>query len=128
MLRQCSIRLFQGLSKSYQVPTGGRGIKQTTGLVGLEVDPEARATLIASLHKVKDLVAGLIPGDTEYRKIVEQTCDYKLNIISQISDDKELEEALGFQLEEEIVLCQDELGLIPRMAGRNTCIAYWIEY
>lgn len=122
MLRHLSTGFYRALANPQSAAAMCRGLKQTTGLVGIEVDPNARENLIAHLNQVKNLVSDLIPVDTEYRKLVEQTCDYKLKTIESVPDDKELEEVLGFQLEEEIILCQDEIGLIPKMAGRDTCV------
>lgn len=117
MLRQLSTGVYRALANPQIAAPLSRGLKQTTGLVGVEVDPNARENLIAYLNQVKKMVGDMIPEDAEYRKLLEQTCDYKLKTIASVPDDKELEEVLGFQLEEEIILCQDEIGLIPKMAG-----------
>ncbi|GMH40243.1 hypothetical protein BSKO_08147 [Bryopsis sp. KO-2023] len=116
MLRQFSRRVYRVVANPQTLAPLSRGLKETTGLVGVEVDPNARENLINSLHKVKGLVADMIPETAEYRKIVEQTCDYKLKLISEHESNDELEGVLGLQLEQELMLCQDELGLIPKMA------------
>ncbi len=91
--------------------------KQTTGIVGLPMKEAARAELQT---KVADVLAALdafsIPKTAAYRKAVEDRCGNLNTQLQTQASDAELEGILGRQLEEEIKLCDDELGLIPSMA------------
>lgn len=93
-----------------------RGLKDTTGIVGLPVDPEARTNLKAKMEAVLQALHA-IPADVLYRKHVEAFVEPRLaDVNSQMTDD-ELEQKYGLQLEEHIELFNDELELIPQMAG-----------
>lgn len=94
-----------------------RGMKSTTGIVGLPVVPDARGELQRSLQAVLDALAAQIPEDTEYRRSVEKTVRWKLQAAASDAPDEQVEELLGRQLEEDIKLCREELALIPKMAG-----------
>lgn len=110
-------RIITAVTPSLRAPLfQNRGVKTTTGIVGLDVVPDARATLIKSLNEVKELVGQMIPEDTEYRKSVEKTCEYRLNLIQKHETDEALEEEFGAQLEEMVTQSKDELSLIPKMA------------
>ncbi len=95
---------------------GTRGMKQTTGIVGLAVDPEARTHLKEKLESILDTLK-MIPADVLYRKHVEALVQPRLADIKSDMTDEEIESKYGLQLEEHIELCNDELGLIPHMAG-----------
>lgn len=53
-----------------------RGLKETTGLVGLEVDPEARSNVLAASQQVLAAVAEKIPAEAQYRANVEATMEH----------------------------------------------------
>jgi len=92
-----------------------RGLKATTGIVGLEVDPDARDTLQSKAHAVLQAVQVIDPT-VQYRKNVEATFQYWLNQLKSEATDEEIEEALNFQLEELSQMADQELTLIPQMA------------
>eukprot|EP00884_Botryococcus_braunii_P021505 jgi/Botrbrau1/8038/Bobra.13_2s0012.3 len=94
-----------------------RGLKQTTGIVGLAVDPEARLHLRERLDEILRRVKELIPEHAEYRKVVEATANYRMKLLDSQATDEEVEEKLEAQLEQLIKQCNDELSLIPKMAG-----------
>lgn len=79
----------------------------------------AREELRTQLQAVLDAVAAL-PEHAEYRRSLEKTALYKLAALDGEAPDEQVEELLGRQLEEEIKMCQDELGLIPKMAGATS--------
>lgn len=91
--------------------------KATTGIVGLPLKESARTELA---QKAEDVLRALdahgIPTSAAYRQAVEQKCGGLLEGLRNQPDDAELERVFGRQLEEEIKLCEDELGLIPKMA------------
>ena len=93
-----------------------RGLKETTGIVGLPVDPEARKHLKEKMEAVLQAVQ-IIPADVLYRKHVEAFVEPRLADVNSEMTDEELETKYGLQLEEHIELYNDELGLIPKMAG-----------
>lgn len=93
-----------------------RGLKATTGIVGLPVVEDARGALESKYDEVLMLVAELVPAEAEYRRQVEKTVKYKLEVLAAEADDAAAEGVLGRQLEEEIRMCEDELTLIPKMA------------
>ena len=49
--------------------------KATTGIVGLDVDPAARASLEAALGDVRAAVAAHVPATAEYRRSLEALCE-----------------------------------------------------
>lgn len=104
--------------------TAIRGAKSTTGIVGLPVVPNARQELQAQYQAVLDALAD-IPEDAEYRRSVEKTVRWKLQAAAADTPDEQLEELFSRQLEEEIKMCQEELTLIPKMAGALTRV--WRE-
>lgn len=93
-----------------------RGVKTHTGIAGLDVDPNARETLRTNLEQA--LVAiKVIPEEAEYRKNVEATIKHKLQVVNSDVTDEEAEDQLDAQLEQYIKFINDELTLIPKMAG-----------
>lgn len=93
-----------------------RGLKLDTGIVGLPVVPNAREVLKEKINKVLADVAEQIPEDTEYRRVLEATYNYRMKAVESGATDEEVEEQFTMQLEQLIKQCDDELGLIPKMA------------
>jgi NADH dehydrogenase (ubiquinone) 1 alpha subcomplex subunit 5 len=94
-----------------------QSLKQTTGIVGLEVIPNGRQVLGDLVRKVLFDVRASIPEDAGYRKVVEQTYEHRLAIIEANEDPAAIEAEIGSgQLEELVAQAKDELGLIPKMA------------
>ncbi|KAJ4817122.1 NADH dehydrogenase ubiquinone 1 alpha subcomplex subunit [Rhynchospora pubera] len=102
---------------------GGRGtmmmaagkVKETTGIVGLEVVPNAREVLIDLYTKtLKEIEA--VPADEGYRKAVESFTKHRLQICQEENDWEEIEKKIGCgQVEELIEEAQDELKLIDKL-------------
>ncbi|CAH2070198.1 unnamed protein product [Thlaspi arvense] len=92
-------------------------VKQTTGIVGLDVVPNARAVLIDLYTKtLKEIQA--VPEDEGYRKAVESFTRHRLNVCKEEEDWEVIEKRLGCgQVEELIEEAQDELTLIGKMIG-----------
>ena len=63
-----------------------QSLKQTTGIVGLEVIPNGRQVLGDLVRKVLFDVRASIPEDAGYRKVVEQTYEHRLAIIEANED------------------------------------------
>ena len=95
-------------------------VKETTGIVGLEVVPNAREVLINLYNKtLKEIKA--VPEDEGYRKAVESFTTHRLKVCQEEQDWEIIEKRLGCgQVEELIEEAQDELKLIDKMIGRYT--------
>lgn len=95
-------------------PLLGR-VKETTGLVGLEVVPNAREVLIKLYNDTLKAVEG-IPDSAEYRKAVERFTKFRLQVCQEEEDWEKIEQRInGGQVEELIVIAKDELTLIDKM-------------
>ncbi|XP_013680638.1 probable NADH dehydrogenase [ubiquinone] 1 alpha subcomplex subunit 5, mitochondrial isoform X2 [Brassica napus] len=92
--------------------------KQTTGIVGVDVVPNARAVLI-------DLYSKTLPEDEGYRKAVESFTRHRLNVCKEEEDWEAIEKRLGCgQVEELIEEAQDELTLIAKMIAN---LGVWVK-
>ncbi|KAK9103744.1 hypothetical protein Sjap_020998 [Stephania japonica] len=92
-------------------------VKETTGIVGLDVVPNAREVLISlytkTLHEIK-----AVPEDEGYRKAVESFTRHRLKACEEEEDWELIEKRLGCgQVEELIEEARDELTLIGKMIG-----------
>jgi NADH dehydrogenase (ubiquinone) 1 alpha subcomplex subunit 5 len=94
-----------------------RAVKETTGIVGLEVVPNAREVLIGLYTRtLKEIEA--VPKDEGYRKAVESFTKHRLQICQEEDEWKCIEDRIGCgQVEELIEEAQDELKLINKMIG-----------
>ncbi|THG14598.1 hypothetical protein TEA_014215 [Camellia sinensis var. sinensis] len=93
-------------------------VKETTGIVGLEVVPNAREVLISLYGKtLKEIQA--VPEDEGYRKAVESFTRHRLKVCQEEDDWEIIEKRLACgQVEELIEEAQDELKLIAKMIAR----------
>lgn len=91
-----------------------RGLKETTGIVGVNVDPEARAHLKEKLNEVLEAIK-VVPEDAGYRKAVEAAFQSRLDAVNSAAEDEEIEKQFSTQLEMMIKEVNDELSLIPVM-------------
>jgi len=94
-----------------------RAVKETTGIVGLDVVPNAREVLIGLYTRtLKEIEA--VPKDEGYRKAVESFTNHRLQICQEEDDWKRIEDRIGCgQVEELIEEAEDELKLIAKMIG-----------
>lgn len=94
-------------------------MKETTGIVGLDVVPNAREVLISLYNKtLKEIEA--VPQDEGYRKAVESFTRHRLKVCQEEEDWETIEKRLGCgQVEELIEEAQDELKLISKMIEWN---------
>lgn len=92
-----------------------RAVKETTGIVGLEVVPNAREVLVGLYERtLKEIKA--VPEDEGYRKAVESFTGHRLQICQEEEDWKRIEDRIGCgQVEELIEEAEDELKLIAKM-------------
>uniref|UniRef100_A0A7S2Z7E0 NADH dehydrogenase [ubiquinone] 1 alpha subcomplex subunit 5 n=1 Tax=Chloropicon laureae TaxID=464258 RepID=A0A7S2Z7E0_9CHLO len=115
-------RLWRGAAASLTRATGqdlapfSVGYKTTTGIVGVEVDPQAPETLRKMLKQILREVK-VIPENAQYRVSVEVMANERLEVVSKDIPPEQMEEEIGAgQLEELILQAKDELSLIPKMA------------
>ena len=126
---------------------GQRGVKDTTGIVGIDVDPNARASLRDICQQVLKAIQ-VVPDTAEYRRSVESAmkyrwvaghflersavlcwgspeqlmlCCHRIKQVDSDQADEDIESAFGLQLEQLILQGKSELDLIPMMAGRAPC-------
>ena len=92
-------------------------VKETTGIVGLEVVPNAREVLIDLYTKTLTEIRG-VPENEGYRKAVEAFTQHRLQVCKEEDDWETIEKRIGCgQVEELIEEARDELTLIAKMIG-----------
>jgi len=102
-------------SRAY-VASASRSEKQTTGIVGLDVLDDAKATYEAICEEVLREVEVGIPSDAGYREAVTKLCAERLAKVRAGGSVREIEDAIGEgQIEEMYEAAKDELALIPKM-------------
>ncbi|CAH9114852.1 unnamed protein product [Cuscuta epithymum] len=90
-------------------------VKETTGIVGLEVVPNAREVLINLYRKTLDEIKA-VPEDEGYRKAVESFTRHRLSVCLEEEDWESIERRLACgQVEELVEEARDELKLIGYM-------------
>ncbi|KAH7491547.1 hypothetical protein PRIC1_003042 [Phytophthora ramorum] len=88
--------------------------KTSTGLVGLKVNPNARQDLIKIYRRTLEEVKILPPEAKNYRKVVEQITNFRLNVVESNEDEDVIERKINCgQLEELIEQAEDELSIFP---------------
>lgn len=101
-------------------------VKETTGIVGLDVVPNAREVLIGLYTKTLEEIKA-VPEDEGYRKAVESFTRQRLNVCKEEEDWEAIEKRLGCgQVEELIEEAQDELKLIGHMIGTSKEFRFFI--
>eukprot|EP01119_Soliformovum_irregulare_P001926 TRINITY_DN1182_c0_g1_i1.p1 TRINITY_DN1182_c0_g1~~TRINITY_DN1182_c0_g1_i1.p1 ORF type:complete len:185 (-),score=39.67 TRINITY_DN1182_c0_g1_i1:40-594(-) len=108
-----SVPYSRGYAKR-EVPPGVK-VKETTGLVGLDVNPFWREDLMELydriLHEIK-----AVPEKAGYRVAVERLYNHRLKIVSSTNDYEDVEEQFyNTQVEQLLEHARDELELIPIM-------------
>ncbi|RAL46396.1 unnamed protein product [Cuscuta campestris] len=90
-------------------------VKETTGIVGLEVMPNAKEVLINLYRKTLDEIK-FVPEDEGYRKAVESFTRHRLSVCLEEEDWESIEKRLACgQVEELVEEARDELKLIGYM-------------
>ncbi|RVW41920.1 putative NADH dehydrogenase [ubiquinone] 1 alpha subcomplex subunit 5, mitochondrial [Vitis vinifera] len=94
-------------------------VKETTGIVGLDVVPNAREVLISLYTKTLNEIQ-TVPEDEGYRKAVESFTSHRLKVCQEEEDWEQIEKRLGCgQVEELIEEAQDELKLLSMLNGNE---------
>ncbi|XP_021775096.1 probable NADH dehydrogenase [ubiquinone] 1 alpha subcomplex subunit 5, mitochondrial [Chenopodium quinoa] len=94
-------------------------VKETTGIVGLDVVPNAREVLISLYSKTLKEIQ-IVPEDEGYRKAVESFTRHRLKVCEEEPDWEIIEKRLGCgQVEELIEEAKDELTLLSKLNEWN---------
>ena len=116
MLRRATTRLAPAL--------WARSIKSSTGVVGLEVEPNAKPILVGLYTETLAAIQP-IPVASEYRKYVEGLTKERLAVVESTDDLDEIEATVGCgQVEQLIQQAKDELNLIPNLIAANAFAPY----
>lgn len=96
-------------------------VKKTTGIVGLDVVPNAKEVLTRLYEKTLSDIK-IIPEGVAYREQVEKFTKHRLSVVQKHDDIWEIEKELALgQVEELIEEAKGELVLIPEYASWK----YW---
>ena len=93
-----------------------RGVKDSTYLKGLNVDPDAWKHTPAALNGLKDYVQEKIPQGAAYRDYVTEYCTRFLKAIEDAPSQADAEEVLGRQYEQIQQDVEAEKTVIDTMA------------
>jgi len=97
--------------------TGKDPVKETTGLTGLDVVPNARRVL-SSLYGAILEEAARIPSENAYRDDIERLTKYRLSVVESTESISAIEAEINDgQIEELVASAEAELELLPRFAG-----------
>ena len=91
--------------------------KTSTGLVGLEVDPDYKNTLVSLYEQTLAVLEG-IPEGASYRTALEATIKHNLSVVQGATDAAAIEEAIGLgQVEEIADMTRKQLAYLPSYIG-----------
>eukprot|EP00924_Labyrinthula_sp_SR-Ha-C_P006904 maker-scaffold_8-snap-gene-4.3-mRNA-1 protein AED:0.19 eAED:0.19 QI:63/1/1/1/1/1/3/30/118 len=94
-------------------------VKSSTGIVGIEVVPNAREILIDLYKKTLEEIK-TVPQGSDYRTSIEQITSYRLSVVEKESDIFKIEDEISCgQVEELIIQAEEELDLIPFYLKQN---------
>jgi hypothetical protein len=93
-----------------------RGVKKSTYMAGLPVDPEAHEKLPTLLKGLLEQVQEQIPAGVAYRQHVEGYCNRMLKIVGEAPTQADAEDTMGRQYEELLIDVEKESVLINAMA------------
>ena len=113
MLRQACQRLPSLCQSS--IAFQYRGVKESTYLTGLDVDPAADKHTPLALQELMEHVGEVIPAGVEYRKHVESYCTRFLKVIADSSSQGDAEQYLGRQYEQILEDVESEMAVIRTM-------------
>lgn len=114
MLRRACQQL--ALLSRYAAVEQRHGVKHTTFLAGVDVNPNADKSVPGGLQDLAEYVKEKIPEEVDYRKHVERYCSRFLQIIQDAPSQGDAEKTLGKQFEEIEADIQIERSLIDTMA------------
>lgn len=122
-LRALSQQSAPSLQRFYSLNITDRAtFKKFIGIEdALGAEPDARGKLTSMLHELLDSVKAL-PDNSDYRRAVEATTQYRLKVLEQNESDLAVEEVLDSHMEELILETKEELHLVPLMSGELTAV------
>jgi hypothetical protein len=95
-----------------------RKVKETTGIAGLDVVPNAREVLIGLYNKYLVALEGVEPT-SPFRKLAENMTKERLRIVEENEDIEKIEQLIDYgQVEELIQDAMDDIAEVP----------WWIEH
>lgn len=98
--------------------------KTTTGIVGLDVVPDAKPVLLDLYAKTLSALEA-VPPSAEYRKTVEYFTKSRIAVVESTDDITVIEAGIGGgQVEQLIVQAQEELSLIPKLVAADAFSPY----
>ena len=101
-----------------------RGIKQSTHIVGLAVEPNAKPILVSLYNKTLAAIEP-VPAASDYRKYVEGVTKERLAVVESTDDLDAIEQKIGCgQVEQLIQQAEDELRLIPALLAARAFDPY----
>lgn len=122
--RLSSARLAATASPALRPLVVSSRAKTTTGIVGLEVEPDAKAILVDLYAQTLSALES-VPKEASYRSSVAATTTERLAIVKGLSDLEAMEAAIGAgQIEEVVKQAREELALIPVLVEANAFAPY----
>lgn len=113
MASRIGTKLLKRVHAPCTAKTHHRHLKTTTGIVGLDVQPEAKRILSTIYAKTLQQLEQF-PKDSEYRRVVDDLTRERLAHVDGNDSAANIEAAIGAgQIEELIQQAEDELNLIP---------------
>ncbi|KOO31665.1 putative NADH dehydrogenase [Chrysochromulina tobinii] len=98
--------------------------KTTTGIVGLEVVPDAKPVLLGLYAKTLSMLEG-VPAEAQYRKVVTDYTKARMAVLESTDDIPTIESKIdGGQVEQLIEQAKDELSLIPKLIAARAFDPY----
>jgi hypothetical protein len=89
-------------------------VKTSTGIVGIEVEPNYREVLTGLYNEILEVSKGM-PEHAFYRQHLEQDAKAHLAVLETATDVLDLEAKIGLgQAEELIEMAKDELKVLPK--------------
>jgi NADH dehydrogenase (ubiquinone) 1 alpha subcomplex subunit 5 len=98
--------------------------KTTTGLTGLSVHPDPLPALTRTYEQTLSALAAIPPASV-YRQGVEALTKHKLSLVQSAAGDVAKAEAALDEghIEEVLVMAEDELSLVGKMAEWKACVS-----
>mmetsp|Transcript_32431 Transcript_32431/g.85120 ORF Transcript_32431/g.85120 Transcript_32431/m.85120 type:complete len:183 (-) Transcript_32431:418-966(-) len=101
-----------------------RSAKTSTGIVGLDVEPDAKPILLGLYAQTLTALEG-VPASAEYRKVIEGYTKQRVAVLESTDDLAAIEAKIGGgQVEQLIQQAQDELSLIPTLIAARAFDTY----
>ena len=98
--------------------------KTTTGIVGLEVVPDAKPVLLGLYAKTLSMLEG-VPAEAQSRKVITDYTKARMAVLKSTDDIPTIESKIGGgQVEQLIEQAKDEISLIPKLIAARAFDPY----